>query len=188
MRILITGGCGFIGSATIRHIVRHSAHEIVNVDLLTYAASIDALEEAHGHPRHRLVQADIADAEAMRRVFIETRPDAVMHLAAESHVDRSIDGPADFIRTNIVGTFTLLEAARAYFANLDADAKAPLPLPPRLHGRGVRRAGGWRPAIHRNHAVRSPQPLLGQQGRLGPSGARLAAHVRATDPGQQHGQ
>jgi dTDP-glucose 4,6-dehydratase len=124
MRILITGGCGFIGSATIRHIVRHSAHEIVNVDLLTYAASIDALEEAHGHPRHRLVQADIADADAMHRVFTETRPDAVMHLAAESHVDRSIDGPAAFIRTNIVGTFTLLEAARAYFATLDADAKA----------------------------------------------------------------
>ena len=115
MRILITGGCGFIGSATIRHALRHSDHEIVNVDLMTYAASLDALEEGYGHPRHRLVKADIADAEAMRRVFDEARPDAVMHLAAESHVDRSIDGPADFIRTNIVGTFTLLEAARAYF-------------------------------------------------------------------------
>ena len=123
MRILITGGCGFIGSATIRHIMRHSDHEIVNVDLMTYAASIDALEEAHGHPRHRLIRADIADADAMRRVFAETRPDAVMHLAAESHVDRSIDGPADFIRTNVVGTFVLLEAARAYFATLDGEAR-----------------------------------------------------------------
>jgi dTDP-glucose 4,6-dehydratase len=124
MRILITGGCGFIGSATIRHIIRHSAHEIVNVDLLTYAASIDALEEAHDHPRHRLIRADIADAGAIHRILTEHRPDAVMHLAAESHVDRSIDGPADFIRTNIVGTFTLLEAARAYFATLDGDARA----------------------------------------------------------------
>jgi dTDP-glucose 4,6-dehydratase len=124
MRILITGGCGFIGSATIRHALRHSEHEIVNLDLMTYAASLDALEEADGHPRHRLIKADIADGEAMRRVFSETRPDAVMHLAAESHVDRSIDGPADFIRTNIVGTFTLLEAARAYYATLNGEARA----------------------------------------------------------------
>jgi dTDP-glucose 4,6-dehydratase len=123
MRILITGGCGFIGSATIRHIIRHSDHEIVNIDLMTYAASLDALEEAHGHPRHRLEHADIADAAAMHRIFTETRPDAVMHLAAESHVDRSIDGPADFIRTNIVGTFTLLEAARAYVATLSGEAR-----------------------------------------------------------------
>ncbi len=124
MRILITGGCGFIGSATIRHALRHFDHEIVNVDLMTYAASVDALEEAHSHPRHTLVVADIADADAMRRVFAEHHPDAVMHLAAESHVDRSIDGPAAFIRTNVVGTFTLLEAARAYFATLDGDARA----------------------------------------------------------------
>jgi dTDP-glucose 4,6-dehydratase len=123
MRLLITGGCGFIGSAVIRHVLESSDHEIVNVDKMTYAASLDALEAAHEHPRHRLVRADIADAEAMRRVFAEARPDAVMHLAAESHVDRSIDGPADFIRTNVVGTFTLLEAARAYFATLDGAAR-----------------------------------------------------------------
>jgi len=122
-RLLITGGCGFIGSAVVRHVLRNSDHEIVNVDKMTYAASLDALESAHGHPRHTLVQADIADADAMRHVFAETRPDAVMHLAAESHVDRSIDGPADFIRTNVVGTFTLLEAARAYFATLDGTAR-----------------------------------------------------------------
>jgi len=123
MRLLITGGCGFIGSAVIRHVLRHTDHEIVNVDKMTYAASLDALEEAHDHPRHRLVRADIADAEAMRRVFTETRPSAVMHLAAESHVDRSIDGPGDFIRTNVVGTFCLLEAARAYFATLEGAAR-----------------------------------------------------------------
>jgi dTDP-glucose 4,6-dehydratase len=124
MRLLITGGCGFIGSAVIRHVLQYSDHEIVNVDVLTYAASLDALENAQGHPRHRLIRADIADADAMRRVFAETCPDAVMHLAAESHVDRSIDGPAAFIRTNILGTFTLLEAARAHFATLTGEQRA----------------------------------------------------------------
>ena len=124
MRILLTGGCGFIGSAVIRHILRSSAHDVVNVDKMTYAASLDALEEAREHPRHRLVRADIADAASMARVFAEARPDAVMHLAAESHVDRSIDGPGDFIRTNVVGSFTLLEAARAYWSGLGSEARA----------------------------------------------------------------
>jgi dTDP-glucose 4,6-dehydratase len=124
MRILLTGGCGFIGSAVVRHILRHTDHTIVNVDKMTYAASLDALEEGQGHARHRLVKADIADAEAMRLIFEEVTPDAVMHLAAESHVDRSIDGPGDFIRTNVVGSFTLLEAARAYWSSLSGDARA----------------------------------------------------------------
>jgi dTDP-glucose 4,6-dehydratase len=115
MRILLTGGCGFIGSAVVRHVLRTTGYDIVNVDKMTYAASLDALEDGKEHPRHTLVRADIADAAAMKRVFDTSQPDAVMHLAAESHVDRSIDGPADFIQTNIVGTFTLLEAARAYF-------------------------------------------------------------------------
>ncbi len=123
MRILLTGGCGFIGSAVVRHVLRHTGHSIINVDKMTYAASLDALEEGYEHPRHRLVRADIADADAMRRVFAEAAPDYVMHLAAESHVDRSIDGPADFIRTNVVGTFTLLEAARAYFSTLSGPAR-----------------------------------------------------------------
>ena len=124
MRILLTGGCGFIGSAVVRHVLRTTCHSIVNVDKMTYAASLDALEEGQGHGRHRLVRADIADGEAMARVFAEAAPDAVMHLAAESHVDRSIDGPGDFIRTNVLGTFTLLEAARAYWTGLDGDARA----------------------------------------------------------------
>ena len=123
MRILITGGCGFIGSAIIRHVLRTTTHHIVNIDKLTYAASLDALEDARTDPRHRLIQADIADAEAMRSAFAEYKPDAVMHLAAESHVDRSIDGPGDFIRTNVVGTFNLLEAARAYFAGLSGESR-----------------------------------------------------------------
>ena len=120
MKLLLTGGCGFIGSAVVRHLLRRTDHVIVNVDKLTYAASEDALEEARHNPRHILVRADIADASAMRQVFGAHSPDAVMHLAAESHVDRSIDGPAAFVQTNVVGTFTLLEAARRHYASLEA--------------------------------------------------------------------
>ena len=119
--ILLTGGCGFIGSAVVRHLVRDTDHIVINVDKLTYAASTDALEEAWDHRRHVHVHADIADAAAMRAVFATHRPDMVMHLAAESHVDRSIDGPGPFIQTNIVGTYVLLEAARAYFAELEPE-------------------------------------------------------------------
>ena len=97
MKVLLTGGCGFIGSAVVRHLMRHTDHVVINVDKMTYAASEDALEEARGHNRHVLIRADIADAAAMRQVFATHQPDAVMHLAAESHVDRSIDGPATFI-------------------------------------------------------------------------------------------
>jgi dTDP-glucose 4,6-dehydratase len=118
MKVLLTGGCGFIGSAVVRHIIRHTGHDIVNVDKMTYAASEQALEEARCHPRYVFVRADVADAAAMRNAFFAHQPDAVMHLAAESHVDRSIDGPATFISTNVVGTFVLLEAARAYWASL----------------------------------------------------------------------
>ena len=118
MKLLLTGGCGFIGSAVVRHLMRSADHVVVNVDKMTYAASEDALEEARGHARHVLVRADVADAEAMRQVFATHQPDAVMHLAAESHVDRSIDGPADFIQTNIVGTFILLEETRRYLATV----------------------------------------------------------------------
>ena len=112
MKLLVTGGCGFIGSAVVRHLIRRTDHVVINVDKMTYAASEEALEEARGHARHVLVRADIAQGAAMRQVFATHQPDAVMHLAAESHVDRSIDGPADFIQTNIVGTFILLEEAR----------------------------------------------------------------------------
>ncbi len=123
MRILLTGGCGFIGSAVVRHLIRSTRHSVVNVDRMTYAASEDALEEALGNPRHTLVRADVADLPAMQAVFAQHRPDAVMHLAAESHVDRSIDGPSVFIQTNVVGTFSLLEAARGYWSGLDGAAK-----------------------------------------------------------------
>ncbi|MGE0420025.1 MAG: dTDP-glucose 4,6-dehydratase [Acetobacteraceae bacterium] len=124
MKVLLTGGCGFIGSAVVRHLLRQTDHVVVNVDKMTYAASEAALESGNGHRRHVLIKADIADAEAMRQVFEAHDPDAVMHLAAESHVDRSIDGPSDFVRTNVVGTFTLLEAARRHYGTLSGERKA----------------------------------------------------------------
>ena len=124
MKVLLTGGCGFIGSAVVRHLLRHTDHVVINVDKMTYAASEDALEEGRHHHRHILIRADIADAAAMRQIFATHDPDAVMHLAAESHVDRSIDGPADFVQTNVVGTFTLLEAARRHYGSLTPPRRA----------------------------------------------------------------
>ena len=120
MKILVTGGAGFIGSALVRHLIRNTGHEVVNVDKLTYAGNPDSLAAVAGNPAYRFEHADICDRAAMDRVFSHQRPDAVMHLAAESHVDRSIDGPGDFIRTNLVGTYTLLEAARSYLTSREA--------------------------------------------------------------------
>ena len=114
MKLLVTGGAGFIGSAVVRLAVARG-HQVVNVDALTYAACLDNVSEVAQNPAYTFEKADICDREAMQSVFAAHRPDAVMHLAAESHVDRSIDGPAAFIQTNLVGTFTLLEAARAYW-------------------------------------------------------------------------
>ncbi len=114
MRILVTGGAGFIGSALCRHLISDTAHEVVNLDKLTYAANLDSLKSLDGNPRYRFVKADICDRAAVDAVFREHKPDGIIHLAAESHVDRSIDGPGEFIKTNIVGTYTLLDIANAY--------------------------------------------------------------------------
>lgn len=123
MKILLTGGCGFIGSAVIRHIIRSTDHSVMNIDKMTYAASTEALEEAAKSDRYAFIKADIADRAAMDQAFERYEPDAVMHLAAESHVDRSIDGPGEFVQTNIVGTFTLLEAARKYWQGLSPEGQ-----------------------------------------------------------------
>jgi dTDP-glucose 4,6-dehydratase len=114
MKVMVTGGAGFIGSAVCRHLVGDLGHSVVNVDKLTYAASLESVAAIAADPRYRFYQLDICDRGAVAKVMRDERIDAVMHLAAESHVDRSIDGPAAFIRTNIEGTFALLEAARAY--------------------------------------------------------------------------
>ncbi|MFG6075566.1 dTDP-glucose 4,6-dehydratase [Erwinia sp. OPT-41] len=124
MKILVTGGAGFIGSAVVRHLINDIQATVLVVDSLTYAGNLESLAAVSQSPRYHFIQADICDAAAMKRAFTEFQPDAVMHLAAESHVDRSIDGPAAFIETNIVGTYTLLEAARAYWSSLSSEKKS----------------------------------------------------------------
>ncbi|HEY2451589.1 MAG TPA: dTDP-glucose 4,6-dehydratase [Scandinavium sp.] len=124
MKILVTGGAGFIGSAVVRHIINNTQDAVVNLDKLTYAGNLESLADIENSNRYYFEQADICDAEAMARIFSEHQPDAVMHLAAESHVDRSITGPAAFIETNIVGTYVLLEATRRYWAVLNSEKRA----------------------------------------------------------------
>lgn len=114
----VTGGAGFIGSAVVRHLINDTVHRVVNIDKLTYAGNLQSLAAVEGSDRYHFAHADICDAAAMAALFKQYQPDVVMHLAAESHVDRSIDGPGEFIQTNVVGTYTLLEAARSYYSTL----------------------------------------------------------------------
>jgi len=124
LTILVTGGAGFIGSAVVRHLINDTEHSVINVDKLTYAGNLESLKTVNDSARYTFEQVDICDAAEIKRVLNKHQPDIIMHLAAESHVDRSIDGPGEFIQTNIVGTFTLLEQARAYWLQLDGDKKA----------------------------------------------------------------
>jgi dTDP-glucose 4,6-dehydratase len=119
MRVIVTGGAGFIGSALVRYLVLEKGYEVLNIDALTYAGYLPSLKSIEGKPNYRFLNANICDGVAMERAIREFAPDRIMHLAAESHVDRSITGAADFIQTNVVGTFTLIEAARAYWSRLE---------------------------------------------------------------------
>ena len=123
MKIIVTGGAGFIGSAVVRHIINNTQDEVINLDKLTYAGNLESLASVSNNSRYTFEQVDICNKAELERVFHQYQPDAVMHLAAESHVDRSIDGPAAFIETNIVGTYTLLEVAKQYWRDLTDDAK-----------------------------------------------------------------
>lgn len=123
MKLLVTGGAGFIGSAVIREIVTNTNHSVINLDKLTYAGNLTSIHPASSSNRYKFIQADICNKEAVKQILIKHQPDAIMHLAAESHVDRSIDGPAEFINTNIVGTFNLLECTRTYFESLTDSRK-----------------------------------------------------------------
>lgn len=120
---LVTGGAGFIGSAVVRHLISNTSHKVINLDKLTYAGNLNSLEAVADNERYVFEHADICDAKAVSRIFSEYQPDFVMHLAAESHVDRSIDGPSEFIQTNVVGTYNLLECARKYWLDLEIEKK-----------------------------------------------------------------
>lgn len=123
MKILVTGGAGFIGSAVIRHIIQNTNNQVLNIDKLTYAGNLESLKEIDQNPNYQFKKIDICDADEITKAIEEFQPNAIMHLAAESHVDRSIDGPAAFIQTNIVGTYTLLEAARKYWMSLEGESQ-----------------------------------------------------------------
>ena len=178
--LLITGGAGFIGSNLVHHALEHTADRLVVVDKLTYAGSLLNLERALTNPRVTFVEADIADRAAMTRAFAEHRPRAVLNLAAETHVDRSIDGPTPFFDTNIVGTFVLLEAARAFVSGLSAADRRGSAFSTSRPTRSTARSA-QDGSVQRGHAVRAQFAVRGEQGGGRSSRPRLPPHLRPAD-------
>ena len=154
MKILVTGGAGFIGSTVVKLAIARG-HSLVNLDALTYAASLESLDSVAGHPRYHFIKGDIRDGELLAQIFAEQQPEAVLHLAAESHVDRSIDSPAAFIDSNILGTFQLLHAARRYWLTEASQSSSAFTMSLR-----TRSLASW------VAAVASPKPLLMRRARL----------------------
>ena len=184
MRVFVTGGAGFIGSAVCRHLVADLGHEVVVIDKLTYAANLASLAPIATSNLYRFEQVDICDRAAIDRLFELHRPDAMIHLAAESHVDRSISGSRVFLDTNVVGTFTLLEAARAYLARAGKAAADSFRF---LHVStdevyGSLGDDGLFTEIHR---LRPELALFGDQGRVRPSRQGLASHLRSAGDGHR---
>jgi len=159
VKILVTGAAGFIGSNLVRHLIQDCNHEVLAVDKLTYAGNLASLDDLKSVPEFSFLQADICDVAAMQKAFNNFQPEAIMHLAAESHVDRSIDGPEAFIQTNIIGTYQLLQLSRRYYEDLSEDGRATF-------------------RFQRNHSLRSALAVLSQQSRFGSLGTSLARHLR----------
>jgi hypothetical protein len=178
--ILVTGGCGFIGSAFVLQWLATQNEPVANLDLLTYAGRLSNLRSVQDHPGYHFSRGDIADTTLVGQLLAQHRPRAVVHFAAESHVDRSIAGPLAFTQTNVVGTLHLLEAVLAWWQVLPAERSRRLPLPERVHGRGVSDHWAQRtPPSAKPAPLRAQQPLFSVQGRGRPPGARLAPHLQA---------
>jgi dTDP-D-glucose 4,6-dehydratase len=181
---LVTGGAGFIGGNFVLEALARGDTRIVNLDALTYAGNRDTLAAVADDPRHVFVHGDIGDRALVDSLLATHKPQAILNFAAESHVDRSIDGPAAFVQTNVVGTLALLESARDYWKGLDAAGRDAFRF---LHVSTdeVYGSPGRDRRLHRNHALRAELAVLGQQGRLRPPGARLPPHLRAAGADHQ---